>query len=733
MKSSFKNPFCLLRHARLGLVVSTAVLSISSPSASALTQVWTAGATGNFGDSTKYASGVAPVTGDTVSSDGTSTINFDATNSISLAALNLNITSGATTFNQTAGNLSLGTLGFGGAGGSRNPTYNMSGGTLSIATSFSWGNGTNARFNVSAGTVDYSGISLSIGVANGAKGSIIMTGGVFNANSVSQINLANINAAGAQAVVDLSGDAKFNATASTFVVGQFGAATGTGVFATLNMAGTSQLNTSTVVLGGNNAASAVYGVINLNGGTISTGSIRKGTSTIAASSTANVLHADGGTIKALTHANNSNFLLGTFVNLKAGGLAFDTNGNTVGISNVMSGTGGLTKANTAGTLTLSGVNTYTGGTIVNGGTLALSVGGGDGAIRGALTINSGASVNLTASNALGFNTGAKVNSIAVNGGTLSAANGTGDQGWGIAYTLTGGTVQSNGGVSDAAATSNLTLDSNSSVSTLASATTSTIAGRLVLRGDNGGNINITVADGAAATDLLVSAAITNKVGFAAAGFTKLGAGVMSLTGSSNYTGATAVESGKLVVSGSIGNSAVTVTGTNTTLASGTTGTIGSSVTINSGAILAAGDVNAAGTATVVGAGTFNDGSIFSWDISGDGASFDKLVGASLVDGGGAGASIFRIVAADSSFSDSFWNSGTRTWENIFTTDGSASIADWANIFTTVEVLNSSGGSVTPVNGSFSVSGNTLTWSAVPEPSTVLAALLMGAGLLRRRR
>ncbi len=371
MKLSFKFQSKRVVQSPLALAVSAVIFTFSGPSLWAATQVWTAGGNGNFGDSTKYVSGIAPLAADTVTSDGTgSTINFDGTNSISLAALNLNLATGATTFNQTAGNLSLGTLGFGGPGGSRNPVYNMSGGTLSIATSFSWGNGSNAKLNVSAGTVDFSGTSLNVGIANGAKGSIIMTGGVFNGNSVPQMNLANINAAGAQAVVDLSGDAKFNATASTFVIGQFGAATGTGVFATLNMAGTSQLNTSTVVLGGNNGTSAVYGVINLNGGTISTGSIRKGNGSIAASSTANVVHANGGTVKAVSHAANSNFFQGAFVDLQAGGLNFNTDSNNVTITNVMSGPGGLTKQGD-GTLTLTGTNTYAGATTVAAGQLTL--------------------------------------------------------------------------------------------------------------------------------------------------------------------------------------------------------------------------------------------------------------------------------------------------------------------------------------------------------------------------
>jgi hypothetical protein len=37
------------------------------------------------------------------------------------------------------------------------------------------------------------------------------------------------------------------------------------------------------------------------------------------------------------------------------------------------------------------------------------------------------------------------------------------------------------------------------------------------------------------------------------------------------------------------------------------------------------------------------------------------------------------------------------------------------------------------SGSFSVSGNSLTWSAVPEPSNLLAGILAASALLRRRR
>src|ERR1035437_3422360 len=51
---------------------------------------------------------------------------------------------------------------------------------------------------------------------------------------------------------------------------------------------------------------------------------------------------------------------------------------------------------------LQNYNTYNGGTVVNGGTLRLYVGGQVGNIRGTLTVNLGATVNCTANNALGY-------------------------------------------------------------------------------------------------------------------------------------------------------------------------------------------------------------------------------------------------------------------------------------------------------------------------------------------
>jgi autotransporter-associated beta strand protein len=62
---------------------------------------------------------------------------------------------------------------------------------------------------------------------------------------------------------------------------------------------------------------------------------------------------------------------GRLAPIGANGAAFDTNGNNVTLASSLIGAGSLTKVG-AGTLTLNGVNSYAGGTFINGGTLAVN-------------------------------------------------------------------------------------------------------------------------------------------------------------------------------------------------------------------------------------------------------------------------------------------------------------------------------------------------------------------------
>ena len=239
---------------------------------------------------------------------------------------------------------------------------------------------------------------------------------------------------------------------------------------------------------------------------------------------------------------------------------------------------------------------------------------------------------------------------------------------------------------------------------------------------------------------------------------KVGTGTWTLTGANTYTGATTVTAGTVALgaSGSIANSALidvksaanlnvsAVTGGAWTVGSSQSligaGTITGSTTAAQGVFISgthsAGD--GVGTQTVNADLTYNTGSIFSWDLSVAGSnsgltSQNALVGTAYdgatVSGDLSGTSaIFKIVlGAGETFADSFWSSD-RTWSNIFTTANTS----WASIFPTFQY------SVTAPNagtqGSFTFTGgNTLAWTAVPEPTSALVSLLLGAGLLRRRR
>jgi fibronectin-binding autotransporter adhesin len=234
------------------------------------------------------------------------------------------------------------------------------------------------------------------------------------------------------------------------------------------------------------------------------------------------------------------------------------NHENTSFSGVLSGSGSLVKSGT-GALTLTGNSTYTGGTTVNTGTLEL--GGADsntGRIRGSLTINAGATVRTTGVNALGWEPGYNVNSVTINSGTFLSPAGV-DQGWGVAYTLDGGYMATNGGTTSTTSLSKFSFGNFTTVS-VTGAKQSTIAGHINLRSDLNPNTDFTVGSGAT---LLVTAGISSSAASFAtgtAGFTKKGGGTMILTGSNSYNGGTLVNGGTLTArnDSAMGTGAVTV-------------------------------------------------------------------------------------------------------------------------------------------------------------------------------
>ncbi len=288
------------------------------------------------------------------------------------------------------------------------------------------------------------------------------------------------------------------------------------------------------------------------------------------------------------------------------------------IANNESGTGGLKKAG-LGTLTLGGVNTYSGDTTVStgalqiGNTLAIPSGSG----KGDLVLNATLDLNNTSITVNGlFGTGTVTNtksvpatlSVGDNGQTSTFAgileNGNGltsltKVGTGT-LTLAGTSSTYTGTTTVAAGTLSISQDANlggsndlviNAGATLAATSTFTLAtNRGIAVGPSGAGI----IDVASSKTLTYGGAIANNGG--SGGFTKTGTGTLILTGNSTYTGTTTVEAGVMTVNGNIGGSEATVVKTGATLnGTGTTG----AMDIESNGTLQPGD-GGIGTLTVTG-------------------------------------------------------------------------------------------------------------------------------------
>ncbi len=207
----------------------------------------------------------------------------------------------------------------------------------------------------------------------------------------------------------------------------------------------------------------------------------------------------------------------------------------------MSGTGALVKTGVAN-VTLTGANTYGGGTTISAGGLTASTG----------SLPTNGNVVADAGTTLTFDQ----NTDGSFGGILSGAGALVKAGSG-AVTLSGANTYSGG----------TTVTAGSLVGTTSS-----------LRG--------AITNNAAVTFDQATGGTYSGVMSGTGALTKLGSGSVTLTGANTYTGATLVSAGKLLVNGSLADSAVTV-GNGGTL--GGSGTLGGPVTVQSGGVLSPGD------------------------------------------------------------------------------------------------------------------------------------------------
>jgi autotransporter-associated beta strand protein/T5SS/PEP-CTERM-associated repeat protein len=348
---------------------------------------------------------------------------------------------------------------------------------------------------------------------------------------------------------------------------------------TLVLTGTNSYTGGTTVTGG---------LINFMAGGLGTGTIT----------------VDGGGLQWA--AGNTSDISGQLAAIGSGGATFDTNGNNVSLATTLTGPGSLTKAGN-GTLTLAALNTYAGGTTVNGGTLAVAQDGNLGAAGGGLVLGGGTLQllgNVTSARSVTLNgPGGTIDTNGNNGtlsGNIGGAGGLTKVGagtlalWGASsYTgatnVNGGTLQA-GAANVFASTSAFTVASgatldfngfNQTLASLAGAGSVTMgAGSMTVGGNNASTTFSGTISGAG-------------------GLTKNGTGALTLSGANAFTGLTTVNAGSLVVNGSLAG-AVTVNGGGVLNGTGRMGAL-----VSNGGVIAPG--NSIGTLNVNGNFTQNGG------------------------------------------------------------------------------------------------------------------------------
>ena len=365
-------------------------------------------------------------------------------------------------------------------------------------------------------------------------------------------------------------------------------------------------------------------------------------------------YTGGTTISAGTLQIGNGGIVGSIVgNVTDNGILAFNHTDNITFPGIVSGTGTLSQIGT-GTLTLTANNIYNGGTIVSGtGTLSVDKDAELGNPTGGITLQGGELLTTGA----GFTTarGVVVNTAGASE-ILAAATGT-------TATYTG--VVSGAGalvVGEGAHTGSIVLTGNNSY-----LGGTTINGVTLQIGNGGtsGSIAGSVADNGNLafnrSDTVTFSGIVSGTGT----LNQNGLGTLILTGSSTYTGPTAVAVGTLQVDGVLGNTAVTVQGG---AAMAGQGTIGGSVAIQNGAHLAPGP----GAQTLnVGSLLLNPTSILDYRLStpgviGSGVNSLVNVGGNLTldgvlnvtNGGGFGSGAYRLINYTGTLSDLTLGLGT---------------------------------------------------------------------------
>ncbi len=439
------------------------------------------------------------------------------------------------------------------------------------------------------------GTNLNAGTIQVNTNTALGTGGLVMADGTAL--LAGVNSLALANGVTLNGTSTMNTQGFTLALN--GVIGGTGTLA--------KIGTGTLELNGDNTYSG--------GTSLTAGTIRVGNNN--ALGTGNLAMAAGTFLQAgaplLTIANTVSM---------AGGATVDVAGQTLTLGGLISGAGPLSVIDSASVpaaaLVLTGLNTYTGGTVVTGTTVLVSQDANLGNAAGGITLVGG-TLRTTAS----FST-ARTFALGTGGGTVDVATGTTLTSTGVVSgtSLTkigGGTLALNAANTYAGGTAlnagTISVGNNAALGTGALAMA---GGTTLAAGANNlalANAISTAGVGTVDTgsNIFTLAGVVSGAGSIA----KVGTGNLVVNGANTYAGGTALNAGTITVGNNAGlGTGVLTMADATTLSAGVTGltvannivTLGAA-TINSGATPSAltlsGVISGAGSVSKTGTGILN--------------------------------------------------------------------------------------------------------------------------------
>jgi rhamnogalacturonan endolyase len=424
-----------------------------------------------------------------------------------------------------------------------------------------------------------------------------------------------------------------------------------------------------------------------------------------------VTYADGTNVFFGDSPVTANVVISSVVN--PGSVTFANSATNYTVSGAgISGATSLVKTN-AGTVTFSSTNSYTGGTVVNGGGIVFSIGAAIPA-SGTLTLNNTGNVTVTSANSLPNVLVNGTNAITGNGnsgtgiatlddeGTLTLFVSGGSAVFDLTGTMTGSgnlilgttamTLRFNGTAGDGNAIFN--LGTGTASATVRNGATAIALGGLVggsgtvLNGNNSGGAAVTYTIGGANANTEFDGVIHDGTANPTI-VTKIGTGSLNLAGANTYSGGTTINVGTLLANNfggsATGSGAVTVASGGTL---GGNGIISGAVTIASGGTLSPG--NPVGILTIASSLTLSSGSACIMAVSHNGHTNDQIVSSSVSYGGTltviTNAGDGSLVAGDTF---QLFNAGTRgggfsatnlpvlspglVWSNGLTVNGSIAV------------------------------------------------------------